>query len=192
MSTYYNFYMGKQNKDGQYEFIGPYIKNKEGKIKVEPLFWRSRSFIHWDDFDPYASGIAVEKMTDEVKEICAWEGLFDTDIVSYGYWIPLEKLILLADDEPIRGFLPIEEAKGLVASGYDCEYIEWIMESTVLPSEVVAGMTNEERSKYSFVSYIDRGSTKYQAAFILKAINEYPEWNTLNEGEELGVIVQIG
>ena len=194
MSTYYNFYAGKKNKDGIFEFVGPYLKNKNGELKISSLFWRSRSFIKWDEFD--AIKIPVEKMSEEVAELCADEGFaaFDNDEVkkySIGYWIPLTTLKILENDEPIRGFLPVEEAAQLIASKYDPEFIEWEMESRPIPAEAVAGMSNEERSKYSFVSYIDRSSVAYQANFIYRALIEYDHCYLVDENEELGVIVQV-
>lgn len=194
MSTYYNFYAGKKNKDGIFEFVGPYLKNKNGELKISPLFWRSRSFIKWDEFD--AIQIPVEKMSEEVVELCADESFaaFDngeTKKYSIGYWIPLTTLKILENDEPIRGFLPVEEATQLIASKYDPEFIEWDMESNPIPAEAVAGMSNEERSKYSFVSYIDGTSVAYQANFIYRALMEYDSYYLINEDEEFGVIVQV-
>ena len=181
-------------KDGIVEFVGPYLKNKDGELKISPLFWRSRSFIKWNEFD--AIQIPVEKMSEEVAELCADESLvaFDNGEVkkySIGYWIPLGTLKSLGNDEPIRGFLPVEEATQLIASKYDPEFIEWDMESNPIPAEAVAGMSNEERSKYSFVSYIDRTSVAYQANFIYRALVEYDDYYLLNDGEEFGVIVQV-
>ncbi len=194
MSTYYNFYAGKKNKDGIFEFVGPYLKNNNGELKISPLFWRSRSFIKWDKFD--AIQISVEKMSEEVAELCADESLvmFDNGGVkkySIGYWISLATLKSLGSDEPIRGFLPVEEATQLIASQYDPEFIEWEMESNPIPAEAIAGMSNEERSKYSFVSYIDRSSVAYQANFIYRALGEYDDYYLIDEGEEFGVIVQV-
>ena len=197
MSTYYNFYAAKKNKDGMYEFIGPYLKNKDGELKIEPFFWRSRSFIHFDDFDAYP--IPVDKMTDEVKEVCAEEGFSsfseegeETQYYSIGYWIPYDKLSSLANDEPIRGFLPVNEAAALIASKYDPDYIEWELESTPISAEVMVGMAEEKRSEYSFVSYVNRYSTAYQANFIFHALSEYEDWQRIEDEETYGVIVQVG
>lgn len=194
MSTYYNFYAGKENKDGIFEFVGPYLKNKNGELKISSLFWRSQSFIKWNEFD--AIQIPVEKMSEEVAELCADEGFaaFDNSEAkkySIGYWIPLTTLKSLESDEPIRGFLPVEEAIQLVASKYDPEFIEWNMESNPIPAEAIAGMSNEERSKYSFVSYVDRSSVAYQANFIYRALVECDSYYLIDEGEEFGVIVQV-
>ena len=196
MSTYYNFYAAKKNKDGMYEFIGPYLKNKDGELKIEPLFWRSHSFIHFDEFDAYP--IPVNKMTDEVKEICTEESfsLFpekseEKQYYTIGYWIPYDKLSSLADDEPIRGFLPVDEAAALISSKYDPEYIEWGLESIPISAEVMVGMTEEKRSEYSFVSYINRSSTAYQANFIFRALSEYEDWQRIDDEETYGVIVQV-
>lgn len=191
MSTYYNFYAAKKNKDGMYEFIGPYLKNKDGELKIEPFFWRSRSFINFDEFDAYP--IPVDKMTDEVKEICAEESWTEEkQYYSIGYWIPYDKLSSLASDEPIRGFLPVDEAAALIASKYDPEYIEWGLESTPISAEVMVGMAEEKRSEYSFVSYVNRSSTAYQANFISHALSEYEDWQRIEDGETYGVIVQVG
>lgn len=204
MSTYYNFYAAKKNKDGMYEFIGPYLKNKDGELKIEPFFWRSRSFINFDEFDPYP--IPVDEMTDEVKEMCTEEcfSFFperneeenkekseEEQYYSIGYWIPYDKLSSLASDEPIRGFLPVDEAAALIASKYDSEYIEWGLESTPIPAEVMVGMTEEKRSEYSFVSYVNRSSTAYQAHFIFHALSEYEDWQRIEDEETYGVIVQV-
>ena len=52
MSTYYMFYAGKRNKEtGAVDVIGPYYKDKNGEFKIECLYCRSRSFIHWEDFE---------------------------------------------------------------------------------------------------------------------------------------------
>lgn len=196
MSTYYNFYAAKKNKDGMYEFIGPYLKNKDGELKIEPFFWRSRSFINFDEFNAYS--IPVDKMTNEVKEMCTEESypFFSEEnekkeYYSIGYWIPYDKLNSLADDEPIRGFLPVDEAAALIASKYDPEYIEWGLESAPVSAEMIAGMTEEKRSEYSFVSYVDRSSTAYQANFIVHALSEYEDWERIGDGETYGVIVQV-
>lgn len=196
MSTYYNFYAAKKNKEGMYEFIGPYLKNKDGELKIEPFFWRSRSFIHFDGFDAYP--IPVDKMTDEVKEMCTEESypLFSEEneekkYYSIGYWISYNKLSSLASDEPIRGFLPVDEAAALIASKYDPEYIEWGLESTPISAEVMVGMAEEKRSEYSFVSYVNRSSTAYQANFIFHTLGEYEEWQHIDDGETYGVIVQV-
>lgn len=195
MSTYYNFYAGKKNKDGIFEFVGPYLKNKNGELEISTLFWRSRSFIRWDGFD--AIQIPVEKMSEEVAELCASESFAafnngEVEKYSIGYWIPLSTLKSLGSDEPIRGFLPVEEAIQLIASNYDSEFIEWNMEGNPIPAEVIAGMSNEERSKYSFVSYIDKFSVAYQANFIYCALVEYDDYYLIDESEEFGTIVQVG
>lgn len=193
MSTEYNFYAGKKNKEGKYEFLGPYFKNVDGEMKIDTLFWRSQSFIKWDEFE--AIQIPVEKMDTEVAEYCSYNLDWSDDknkVYSYGYWISYKDLLKKAKDGPIRGFLPIEEAQALIVSNYDPEFIEWGMESQPVPAEFIAGLTNEERSKYGFVSYIDHNTIGYQANFIARALDEYGQYGKVDEDETYGVIVQVG
>jgi len=185
MSTYYNFFAGKITTDGIFKVLGPYMINKDGEKKLHSFFWRSRSFICWDDFNAHL--IPIEKMDEEVKNFCI-DGI-DIDY-SIGYWISADELRRMANGEPIRGYLPIEEAIALVRSNYDPEVIEWEISKPISP-EITAGMTEVERDKYAFVSYIDRGSAEYQAAKIIDTLNEFEEYLMLNEGEQFGVIVQV-
>lgn len=185
MSTYYSFYAGKITTDGIFKVLGPYMINKDGEKRLHSFFWRSRSFIRWDDFN--ACPIPIEKMDEEVRKFCV-DGI-DTDY-SIGYWISAAELLRMANDEPIRGYLPVKEAIMLVQSNYDPEVIEWEI-SKPIPSEIVAGMTEAERGNYAFVSYIDRGAAEYQAAKIIDTLNEFEDDLMLNEGEQFGVIVQV-
>lgn len=185
MSTYYSFYAGKITTDGIFKVLGPYMINKDGEKKLTSFFWRSRSFIHWDDFNAHL--IPIEDMDEEVKSFCI-DGIDNN--YSIGYWLSKAELSRMANDEPIRGYLPIKEAVMLVQSNYDPEVIEWEIGKPI-PSEIVAGMTEAERGNYAFVSYIDRGAAEYQAAKIIDTLNEFEDDFMLNEGEQFGVIVQV-
>lgn len=191
MSTYYSAYLGKKTKDGKYEIIGPYVYNKNNELKLNSMWWRSQSFIHWDDWP--VEKISIEAMGEKTKEICVYEsGFNDDEVWSIGYWIPASKIYANGSCEPIRGYLPVEEAQGLIAANYDQEYISWELEERPLSAEFVAGMTDSERSKYSFVSYVDYSSTKYHMWEVSRILNGYEEYGLLNEDEELGVIFQVG
>ena len=190
MSTYYSAYLGKKTKDGMYEIIGPYVMNKDGKLKIESLWWRSRSFINWNDWDAY--NIPVEKLGEKAHELCVSEGIFSDKEYSIGYWVPAEDIYRNGSCEPIRGYLPVDEAAALIASGYDQDYISWSMESTPLSAEVMAGMTDSKRNEYSFVSYIDYGTTHYHMWELGRIIAEYEHYRLVEDDEEFGVIFQVG
>ena len=190
MSTYYNAYLGKKTKDNQYEIIGPYVYNKNGEQKLNSIWWRSRSFIRWDEWGAY--NIPINSFGEKARELCV-DDFGNEKRWSIGYWISAKEIHAKASCEPIRGFLPIEEAQMLIASNYDIEYISWDMESKPLRAEFIAGMSDSERSKYSFVSYIDFDSVEYhmwEISCILKGYDDYSLVDREN-GEEFGVIFQV-
>lgn len=191
MSTYYSAYLSKKTKDGLYEIIGPYVLNKEEKIELKAIWWRSQSFIKWREWETL--NIPVNKMGKKAHEICAAEGIWgDGKEYSIGYWVPAKEIYTRGSCEPIRGYLPIEEAAALVASGYDQEFISWSMESIPLSAEVLAGMVDDERRKYSFVSYMDFESTEYHMWELGRILCGYNDYDLVENGEELGVIFQVG
>lgn len=191
MSTYYSAYLAKKTKDGMYEIIGPYVYNKDGELKISSIWWRSRSFIRWEQWE--AINIPVEKMGDKTKELCM-DDFGEGKVWSIGYWIPAKEIYAKGSCEPIRGYLPVEEARDLIATNYDIEYISWEMETRPLSAEFVAGMSDSERSKYSFVSYIDYESVEYHMWEISRILNGYEDYQMVDfeNGEEFGVIFQVG
>lgn len=191
MSTYYTAYLGKKTKDGIYEIIGPYVYDKSGKLKLNSIWWRSQSFIRWDEWEAY--NIPAESFGEKASEICV-DDFGSGKKWSIGYWISAKEIYAKASCEPIRGFLPIEEAQILISSNYDREYISWEMESKPLRAELVAGMSDSERSKYSFVSYIDYESKEYHMWEIATILNGYEDYMLIDEdkGEEFGIIFQVG
>lgn len=189
MSTYYTAYLGKKTKDGVYEIIGPYVYDKSGKLKLNSIWWRSRSFIRWNEWEVY--NIPVDSFGEKARELCV-DDFGNEKKWSIGYWISAKEIYAKASCEPIRGFLPVEEAQVLINSNYDKEYISWDMESKPLRAEFIAGMSDSERSKYSFVSYIDYESKEYHMWEIATILNGYEDYMLIDEGEEFGVIFQVG
>lgn len=194
MAIYYNAYIGKKTADGFYDIIGPFVYDKEGELILRAAWWRSQSFIHWDAYDWDARNIPVEKMRDVTYDMCVETNFDKTKKFSYGYWIPAKSIYMNGSCEPIRGYLPVEDASALIESNYNQEYISWGMENKPLAAEFVAGMTDAERSKYSFVSYIDYESPKYHMWELGRILDGYEEYTLIkeDEGEELGIIFQIG
>ena len=190
MSTYYSAYLGKKTKYGIYEIIGPYILNNEGELQLDSLWWRSQSFIHWDEWD--VVNIPINKLGEKAYEKCATEGLWEGgEKYSIGYWISAAKIYRKGSCEPIRGYVPVEEAAALITSGYDQDYITWTM-SKPIPSDFLVGLTEAKRKEYSFVSYVDYSSTQYHMWELGRILNGYDEFNLLEDEEELGVIFQVG
>lgn len=188
MSTYYNAYLAKRTNEGIYEIIGPCITDNMGDKSLFPMWWRSHSFMHWDEWD--TKNIPISKMGENTMRLCAVD--FDDDKqYSIGYWISASDISKKASCEPIRGYLPVEEARMLIASGYNNEYISWEMESKPISAEFVAGLSDNERAKYSFVSYIDYESVEYQMWELNTILNGVESYHIINEGEELGVIFQV-
>ena len=189
MAIYYNAYIGKKTADGFYDIIGPFVYDKEGKLNLHTAWWRSQSFIHWDACDWDARHIPVEKMRGITYDMCV-----ENFNISYGYWIPAKNIYANGSCEPIRGYLPVEDARVLIESNYDQEYISWGIENKPLAAEFVAGMTDTERDKYTFVSYIDYESPKYHMWELSRILSGYEEYDLIkeDEGEELGIIFQIG
>lgn len=192
MSTCYSAYLGKKTKEGIYEVIGSYVYDKKDHLKINSIWWRSQSFIRWNDWE--AMPIPVDKFGARAEKLCV-EDFGGTDRkYSIGYWISEREIYARGSCEPIRGFLPIEEARSLIASGYDQEYISWGLSDLPLSAEFVAGLSDSERSKYSFVSYIDRESVEYHMWELGCILRGYEDYNLVNEdeGEEFGVIIQVG
>ena len=192
MSIYYSAYLAKKKANGHYEVIGPYVYNKDGELNCECIWWRSQSFIHWHDFD--ALSVAPELFDGEVtKKLMTstlyWEG---EKVYSIGYWLPANAIYARGSGEPIRGFLPVDEAKELIGSGYDQEYITWGMESSPVGAEFVAGLSDEERNKYSFVSYMDYQSQKYHFWELGRILSGFEDYQLVNDDEEFGVLFQVG
>ncbi len=191
MATYYSAYLGKKTKDGIYEIIGPYLLTKDGKIELQSMWWRSQSFIRWREWEAF--NIPIDKLGTKAAEICTVDGFWDEDErYSIGYWIPAKDIYAKGSCGPIRGYLPVDEAAALIASNYDQEYISWSMESKPLSSEVMAGMSDAKRNEYSFVSYIDYESIEYHMWELSCILIQYEDYRLVNEGEELGVIFQVG
>jgi len=69
MSTYYGFYPAVM-RDGKLELIGQYI-NVNGEMKLEPVLCRSRSFIHFDEFE--AALLPLSMMTDEQMAMLTYD-----------------------------------------------------------------------------------------------------------------------
>lgn len=191
MAIYYSAYLGKKTKEGLYEIIGPYTVTNDGKMTLQSMWWRSQSFIRWREWD--AMSIPIDKLGETAAKTCTVDGFWDEDKkYSIGYWISARDIYGRGSCNPIRGYLPIDEAAALIASGYNQNYISWSMESKPISSEAIAGMTDEKRSEYSFVSYIDYESTEYHMWELGRILNGYEEYTLLNDGEELGVIFQVG
>ena len=190
MSIYYSAYLGKKTAEGKYEVIGPYVYNKDNDFQLKNIWWRSQSFISWDEWP--VNLISIEDMGEKAKELCVEDSLFGGPDRSIGYWIPAHIIYEKGSCEPIRGYLPVEEARVLIENNYDQEYISWGMGKPV-SAEFVAGMADSERSKYSFVSYVDYNSTKYHLWELGRILNGYEEYYLIDEnaGEELGVIFQV-
>lgn len=190
MSVYYSAFLGKKTKDKNYEIIGPYVKGKNGELKIKSMWSRSQSFIHWREWDTF--NIPVDRMGKIAKELCSDESIFGEEEYSIGYWVSQKQIYARGSCQPIRGYLPIDMAAALIASGYDQDFISWNMESTPLPAEALAGMVDEERCKYSFVAYMDFESTEYHMWELGCILNGYEEYILLEEDEELGIIFQVG
>lgn len=190
MSTYYSAYLGKKTKDGIYEIVGPYVVNKDGKSELSSLWWRSQSFIHWNEWE--VVNIPENKLGEKAYENCTSEGIWeDSKRYSIGYWIPAKEIYRKGSCEPVRGYVPIQEAAELIASGYDQDYISWSM-SRPIPSDFLVGLSEEKRNEYSFVSYIDYSSTQYHMWELGRILNGYDEFELLGDGEELGIIFRVG
>lgn len=192
MSTYYSAYLAKKKANGHYEVIGPYVYNKDGELKCESFWWRSRSFIHWDDFD--ALQIPVELFDgDTTKELMVSNmGWGDSQDYSIGYWLPAKEIYARSSGEPVRGFLPVDEARGLIESNYDMDYISWGMESLPVSAEFIAGLSDSERNKYSFVSYMDYQSQKYHFWELGRVLSNFESYMLVEDNEEYGVLFQVG
>lgn len=193
MAIYYNAYIGKKTADGFYDIIGPFVYDKEGELNLQAAWWRSQSFIRWGVYNWDAQNIPVEKMRDVTYDMCVEMNFDETKKFSYGYWIPAKNIYANGSCEPIRGYLPVEDARVLIESDYDQEYISWGMENKPLAAEFVTGMTDAERDKYTFVSYIDYESPQYHMWELSRILNGYEECDLIkeDEGEELGIIFQI-
>lgn len=190
MATYYSAYLGKKTSEGIYEIIGPYVLNSKGDLRISSLWWRSQSFIRWREWDTY--NIPIEKLGREAYNKCAIEGLFSEKEYSCGFWISAKEIYMKGSCDPVRGYLPIDEAAELIASNYDQDYISWSMVRKPISAEVLAGMSDSKRNEYSFVSYIDYESTEYHMWELGRILSGYEDCNLIKEGEELGVIFQVG
>ena len=193
MATYYSAYLAKKTNDGIYEIIGPYVLTKDNEVRIKCLWWRSQSFIRWNEWE--SLHIPVEKLGEEAAKLCAEDSVWSDDVekkYSIGYWIPAKEIYRRGSCEPIRGYLPVEEAAALIRSGYDQDFISWSMEQEPISAEVLAGMSDSRRNEYSFVSYIDYESTRYHMWELGRILNGYESYDLIEDGEELGVIFQVG
>ena len=190
MATYYSAYLGKKTKNEIYEIIGPYALTRDGKMELQSMWWRSQSFIRWREWDTY--NIPVEKLGREARNKCATMGIFTEKEYSCGFWIPAKEIYMKGSCDPIRGYLPVDEAEELIANNYEQDYISWSMTREPISAEVLAGMSDSKRNEYSFVSYIDYDSPEYHMWELGRILNGYEDYRLVDEGEELGVIFQVG
>lgn len=191
MSTYYTAYLAKKTKKNIYEIIGPYVINKHYEVRLDSLWWRSRSFIRWEEWEVFH--IPPENLGEEAQKVCITNGLFNEDKkYSTGYWISDKEIYRKGSCEPTRGYLPIDEAAALINSRYDQEFISWNMEHKPISSEVLAGMSDTKRNEYSFVSYIDYESPEYHLWELGRILNGYSDYNLIEDDEEFGVIFDVG
>ena len=196
MSTYYMFYAGKRNKEtGAVDVIGPYYKDKNGEFKVECLYCRSKSFIHWEDFEEKAIGINVSIASADLQKLVGYDKADKGARAGWNYllceWLPMSEVWVDPNDIVIRGYLTHNEMEMLIRTDYSPDVIEYEL-SGVLPAEVYAEMSAEDRAEYGHVGYINRNSVEYICNVLSEAVSEISEFAVLNENEEFGLIMVIG
>jgi len=166
MSTYYDFYAAVKKND-KIEAIGPYIR-KEGEYRLVPIVSRSRSFIHFDEFDYW--DLPIEKMIDDQIQFFTCEGWTGEERRSIACYIPYEDIRAMADDGLVQGYVTLDELNAVAANDYSQDSL-W--DVWVKTPEMIAEMDSETRKEYGHIAYIDHCSTGYICSQLINAVDPY-------------------
>ena len=181
MSTYYEFYIGRDMGD-KIEAIGPYIR-KDGEYKLTPLLSRSRSFICWDEFDAWQ--LDPSKLPEDQIDFFTEESWSGEERRSLSYIMSYYDVADLAEEGPTQGYVTLDELDYVASQYYAQEALYDIMVRT---TAMIAEMDPETRKNYGHIAFTDRNSTGYICMQLINSVDPV-EYDV--EDDELCFIIRV-
>ena len=167
MSTYYNLYLGKKNKDGKYSIVGPYMKAEDGKFVLTELCWFRHSccsltymFNNWQ--------LNPDQIADDSKKMLTTS--FGDKEYSTGYVFDIEDIRFEGEknDWGIKNcYVKRKTLSTLEKAGFCIDTFDEI--DTRCVSEV-AEMTDSERKSWVRTAFRELNSVGDIASRIIRSI----------------------
>lgn len=192
MSTYYDFYVARKNKQGQFRIVGPAKYSKDGQFRFYPAASRSRSFIDWDEWCDIMRKVDISEIDPEETNFSimaldyTWTDKAN-DFRSISYVCKYSDIVNLSEKGNAGlyiGYATLEDVYAVSRLNY---YVEDYYDIHFFPADVVAEMQPEERAKYGKVAYRVTNSAAYIADKIISAVS-----NMFFDEENYYIICTIG
>lgn len=161
MSTYYSFYIGKQNKKTkEITIIGPKLENE-----LHSFYSRSGSFIDWEEIQENMDRISPDIITKE-----SWQALgyhSDDDYKPTTYILSINHATNYATGGLVKGYVTIEELNYLANNNFNEDAIEDVC---IYKPEVIAEIKNSKRDEYVMFAAISTRTFGYICQIALELI----------------------
>lgn len=179
MSTYYMFYLARKVNDS-IKVVGPAVLTENGRFKIKPGIIRSRSFIHWEDWD-FMDFLPIEEMSDDnfTRDLCTSDHSWGSEpnIQSNAYYCSFAEIARQAEKHNWGlkvGYTSLNEVDYVAKNNY-C--LENKYEIEFCSADMVAELQPEQRKDYGKVAFLETNSVGYIANQIVNAFHEFTAWS---------------
>ena len=164
MSIYYDFYLGKINKESKkMDMIGPKI---EGKI--HSFYNRSRSFIDGEGVEDNMELWGSEYFSDEFWAELGYKK--ENDYRPNIYVLNMKQVLDKVTRGLVKGYVTLDDLKYLSANDYDEDAIDSVM---IYKADVVAEMEESIRKEYVSFAAVNTRKFGYICGVAAELFDDY-------------------